>query len=215
MSSPSRIVTRPNAYWSRVTDCVSEEGSVEATSWNAVYTRHQHEKLVADNLSRDGFEVFLPTYTVIRRWSDRNKRLSLPLFPCYVFLRSCFEQRCRIFATPGIHSLVMFGGVPASITETEIEAIRRAVGSRLRVEPHPFLSCGDWVRIRSGPLTDLEGILVRKKGSYRLILSLDLLGKAVAVEVDALSIQPLSYRPPRRSIPVAELNILGNHRTPR
>jgi transcription antitermination factor NusG len=170
---------------------IRSEGGVE---WNAVYARHQHEKPVAESLAGNGFEVFLPTYNVIRKWTDRKKQLSLPLFPCYVFVRSDFERRLRILRTPGVHFLVMFAGRPAAIPDLEIEAIRKAVESRLRVEPHPFLKCGDWVRVTSGPLADVEGILVRKKGSYRLILSANLLGKSIAVEIDAFSVKPLPHR---------------------
>ena len=88
---------------------IRSEGQVE---WNAVYTRHQHEKLAAESLVENGFEVFLPTYNVIRKWTDRKKQLSLPLFPCYVFVRSNFERRLRILTTPGVHFLVMFAGRP-------------------------------------------------------------------------------------------------------
>ncbi len=164
--------------------------------WNAVYTRHQHEKSVADSLAGNGFETFLPTYNTIRQWSDRKKQLSLPLFPCYVFVRANFERRFRIIMTPGVHSMVMFGARPAVISEAEVDAIRRAVDSKLSVEPHPFLQCGDWVRVTSGPLTDVEGILVRKKTSYRLVLSAQLLGKSIAVEIDAFSVKPISRRSP-------------------
>jgi transcription antitermination factor NusG len=173
----------------------SEICSAGQVEWNAVYTRHQHERSVADSLAGNGFEVFLPTYDVIRQWTDRKKQLSLPLFPCYVFVRSNFERRLQVFTTPGVHFVVMFAGRPAPIPELEMEAIRKAVESRLRVEPHPFLRCGDWVRVTSGPLADVEGILVRKKGCYRLILSAELLGKSIAVEIDAFSVKPL----PRRS----------------
>jgi transcription antitermination factor NusG len=165
--------------------------SAVRTEWNAVYTRHQHEKSIAYSLVGSGFEVFLPTYNTIRQWTDRKKQLSMPLFPCYVFLRSKFERRLQILSTPGVHFLVMFNGRPAAIPDLEIDAIRKAVESRLGVEPHPFLQCGDWVRVTSGPLTDVEGILVRKKGSYRLILSAELLGKSIAVEIDAFSVKPL------------------------
>ena len=173
----------------------SEISSWAQLEWNVVYTRHQHEKLVAESLAGNGFEVFLPTYNVIRQWTDRKKQLSLPLFPCYVFVRSNFERRLQVLTTPGVHFLVMFAGQPAPIPDMEMDAIRKAVESRLRVEPHPFLRCGDWVRVTSGPLADVEGILVRKKGSYRLILSTELLGKSIAVEIDAFSVKPL----PRRS----------------
>jgi transcription antitermination factor NusG len=174
-----------------ITAAISGEGRAE---WNAVYTRHQHEKLAAESLVGNGFEVFLPTYNVIRKWTDRTKQLSLPLFPCYVFVRGDFERRWQILRTPGVHFLVMFGGRPAPIPDLEMDAIRKAVESRLRVEPHPFLRCGDWVRVTSGPLADVEGILVRKRSSYRLILSANLLGKSIAVEIDAFSVKPLPHR---------------------
>jgi len=168
-----------------------ENSNGEQLAWNAVYTRHQHEKHVADSLAGNGFEVFLPTYNVIRQWTDRKKQVSVPLFSCYVFVRSNFERRFRVVITPGVHSFVMFGGQPATIQDHEIDAIRKAVEGNFRVEPHPFLRCGDWVRVKSGPLTDVEGILIRKKGSYRLILSAELLGKSIAVEIDAFSVKPI------------------------
>jgi transcription antitermination factor NusG len=173
----------------------SEVSTARQLEWNAVYTRHQHERSVAESLAGNGFEVFLPTYNIIRQWTDRKKQLSLPLFPCYVFVHSNFEQRLRVPSTPGIHFLVMFAGRPAAIPDSELDAIRKAAESRLRVEPHPFLRCGDWVRVTSGPLADVEGLLVRKKGSYRLILSAELLGRSIAVEIDAFNVKPL----PRRS----------------
>ena len=194
----------------------SEITDADPLAWNAVYTRHQHEKLVAESLRRSGFEVFLPTYNVIRQWTDRKKQLSLPLFPCYVFVRSDFERRLRILTNPGVHCVVMFAGRPAPIPESEIDAIRRAVGSGLHVEPYPFLRCGDRVRVTSGPLAEVEGILVRKKGLHRLILSAELLGKSIAVEIDAFTVEPVSQtaiRPLPIGAPgsVAENRFIGNH----
>ena len=177
-----------------MTNLTTDTSITAPIEWHAIHTRHQHERIVADSLRANGFEVFFPTYTVIRQWTDRRKQISLPLFPCYVFVRSCFERRFRIVTTPGVHSLVMLAGRPAPISDLEIDGIRKAVESKLRVEPHPFLDCGDWVRIHSGPLVGHQGILIRKKGSYRLILSLELLGKSAAVEVDAFSLEPLPHR---------------------
>lgn len=162
--------------------------------WWAVYTRHQHERTVVQKLTENGFETFLPSYQAVRQWKDRKKCLLLPLFPCYVFVSGSSERRVQVLSTPGVFLIVSSGGHPARIPTQEIDDIRRAVGSSLRVEPHPFLRCGDWVRIKSGPLIDVEGILVRKKGSYRLILSAELLQKSFAVEVDALSVEPLPNR---------------------
>jgi transcription antitermination factor NusG len=164
--------------------------------WYAIYTRHQHEKTVAHILTNKGFETLLPLYPVTRRWKDRTKLLSLPLFPCYLFLKGGLERRLDIMTTPGIHALVSNAGQPAAIPPAEIEAIRRAVESGFRVEPHPLLKCGDWVRVKSGPLEGMEGILIRKKNLYRLVLSVEMLGKAAAVEVDAFLVERLNGKPP-------------------
>jgi transcription antitermination factor NusG len=155
---------------------------------------------VAENFSSSGLEVFLPLYNVVRQWKDRKKHLALPLFPCYVFLRGESGRRVQVLSTPGVHYIVTIAGRPAAIPEVEIEAIRRAAQSPLGVEPHPFLRCGDRVRIKSGPLADIEGILVRRKSSYRLILSAELLQKSIAVEVDAFRVEPLSRLAEVRSL---------------
>lgn len=160
--------------------------------WYAIYTRHQHEKTVARLLSDKGFEIFLPVQTVARRWKDRTKELSLPLFPCYIFLWGTLKRRLEIVTTPGFHSFVGFGDQPVTIAREEIEAVRLALTSGSNVEPCPFLRYGDKVRISAGPLEGIEGILVRKKNSYRLVLSVELLEKSIAVEVDAFSVERVS-----------------------
>lgn len=162
--------------------------------WYAIYTRHQHEKTVARFLSEKGFEIFLPILTVVRRWKDRTKELSLPLFPCYVFLWGTLRRRVEIVTTPGFHSFVGFGDQPVSIPQEEIEAVRLALTSGSSVEPYPFLRYGDRVRINSGPLEGLEGILLRKKNTCRLVLSVELLEKSVAVEVDAYLVERVPSR---------------------
>jgi transcription antitermination factor NusG len=162
---------------------------VSKSLWYAIYTRHQHEKTVAQILTSKGFEIFLPLYATSHRWKDRAKLLSLPLFPCYVFLKGGLERRLDILTTPGIHALVSCAGQPAAIPPDEMEALRRVVESGVRVEPHPFLKCGDLVRIKCGPLEGVQGILVRKKNLYRLVLSVEMLGKAAAVEVDVANVE--------------------------
>lgn len=162
--------------------------------WYAIYTRHQHEKTVARLLSDKGFEIFLPVQTVARRWKDRTKELSLPLFPCYIFLWGTLRRRLEIVTTPGFHSFVGFGDQPVTISQEEIEAVRQALTSGSKVEPCPFLRFGDKVRISSGPLEGIEGILIRKKNSYRLVLSVELLEKSVAVEVDAFAVERVPCR---------------------
>lgn len=162
--------------------------------WYALYTRHQHEKAVAHILGNKGFETLLPLYPSSRRWKDRTKLLFLPLFPCYVFLNGGLERRLDIMTTPGVHALVSSAGQPAAIPQAEVEAIRRAVESGTRLEPHPLLKRGDWVRVKHGPLEGIEGILVRKKNLYRLVLSVEMLGKAAAVEIDAFLVERLSRK---------------------
>src|SRR5579872_3513519 len=114
-----------------------------ATAWWALYTRHQHEKVVADMLSAKGFEVFLPVYESVRRWKDRSKVLSLPLFPCYVFVRGGLNRRLQVVTTPGVHMILSHGENVATIPEDEIQAIRLTVEGHFRVEPYPFLKCGE------------------------------------------------------------------------
>ena len=167
----------------------------DMNEWYAVYTRHQHEKSVAENLLGRGLDVFLPVYEALRQWNDRQKRLSLPLFPCYVFFRGNFERRAKVLSTPGVHSIVGFAGHPAPIQKCEIDAIRLAVESHLRIEPHPFLRHGDQVRVKFGPLAGIEGILIRKRGFERLIISAELLQKSVSVEVDASCIERIGSGP--------------------
>jgi transcription antitermination factor NusG len=166
------------------------------SAWYAIYARHQHEKNVAQILTSKGFEILLPLYQSIRHWKDRTKVLSLPLFPCYVFVKGGLERRLDILTTPGIYALVSSAGKPSPIPPVEIEAIRLAVESGATIEPHPFLKYGDLVRVKSGPLTGVQGILVRKKNLYRLVLSVEMLGQAAALEVDSLLIERVHSAPP-------------------
>jgi transcription antitermination factor NusG len=169
-------------------------GTHEGSAWWALYTRHQHEKVVADMLSAKGFEVFLPLYESVRRWKDRKKLLSLPLFPCYVFVRGGLNRHLQIVTTPGVHMVLYRGEDIAIIPEEEISAIRLAVDGMGGIEPHPFLKCGERVRVTRGTLEGVEGVLVRKKNRYRLVLSVDMLAQSVAVEIDASEVEPVDGR---------------------
>ena len=163
-----------------------------ASNWYALYTRHQHEKVVAQILARRGFEILLPLYESVRRWKDRTKVLSVPLFSCYLFLRGGLERRWDILNTPGIYDLVSSGGQPIAIPTHEIDAIQQAVNSGFRLEPHPFLRIGERVRIKRGPLAGLQGLLVRQRNICRLVLSVEMLGRAAAVEVDSFLVERLT-----------------------
>jgi transcription antitermination factor NusG len=178
------------------------ENNVSNSSWYALYTRHQHEKIVDQILTNKGFSTFLPLYATTHSWKDRTKSLQLPLFPCYVFLKGGIERRLQILTTPGLYGLVSSAGQPATIPDIEIEAIRRVVESGTRVEAHPYLRCGNWVRVKNGPLTGIEGILVRKKNISRLVLSVEILGTAAAIEVAAFQVEAINTPPARGSLAV-------------
>jgi transcription elongation factor/antiterminator RfaH len=160
--------------------------------WYALYTRPRHEKQVLDDLSNRHIEAFLPTYKVRRRWSDRYKIVEEPLFKNYLFVNVDFDRRYHDTLRPyGAVSFVMFDGKPATIPENEIEAVRRLVTSELPYDPHPYMKVGRRVRVRSGPLEGCEGILTRKKGLARLVLSVNLLQQSVSAEVNADWVEPV------------------------
>jgi transcription antitermination factor NusG len=188
----SAVVTEVNTQV--VTLQCMETREDPGAAWCAVYTRHQHEKSVGETLKAKGFEVFLPLYDSTRRWKDRQKVLSLPLFPCYVFVRGAIDRRLPVLTTPGVHMIISCGERVATIPEEEIEGIRRTVEGPFRVEPHPFLRCGERVRVVRGSLEGVEGVLTRKKNLYRLVLSVDMLAQSVAVEIDALDVVPVLQR---------------------
>jgi len=177
------------------------EKNAQHFPWWALYTRHQHERTVADMLSAKGFEVFLPMYESVRRWKDRRKILSLPLFPCYVFVRGETGRRLQVVTTPGIQMILTQGDTFAAIPEIEIEAIRRTVEGKFRIEPHPFLKCGDRVRVTRGSLRGIEGILVRKKNIFRLVLSVAMLAQSVGVEVDVADVEAVRTAAESQAMP--------------
>jgi transcription antitermination factor NusG len=167
-----------------------EMSAANESAWWALYTRHQHEKVVAEMLEAKGFEVFLPLYESTRKWRDRKKVLALPLFPCYLFVRGGMNRKLQVVTTPGIHMILHRGDGVAIIPEQEIRAIQRVVDGGLRAEPHPFLECGMRVRVIRGAMEGVEGILLRKKNVCRLILSVKMVAQSVAVEVHASDVEP-------------------------
>ncbi len=184
--------------------------TVTAGRWCALYTRHQHEKTVASILSTKGLEVFLPTYRTVHRWKDRNKQLELPLFPSYLFFKYEENRRVQILSTPGVHMILTTGNAPAVIPTEEINAIQRAGEGPLRLEPHPFLKCGDTVRIKSGPLVGLEGFVSRKKDVFRLVLSVEMLGRSAAVEIDGSLLERVQSQR-RAGVSVGALSLESRH----
>jgi transcription antitermination factor NusG len=181
----------------RIEESVCETSRVQDSMavfpWFAVQVRGRHEARVADHLQGKGYEWFLPLYKCRKRWSDRVKVVDCPLFPGYLFCRLDPQNRLPILMTPGVIRLVGQNGWPTPVDEAEISAIQAAVRSGLPNEPWPFLSVGDRIRIESGPLCELEGIVVKHKGRNRLVLSVTLLQRSVAVEIDSANVTPLVF----------------------
>jgi transcription antitermination factor NusG len=160
--------------------------------WYAAYTCAQHEKRVAAELGMREVEHFLPLYSSVRRWKDRRVQLELPLFPGYVFVRLALRDRLRVLQIPSVVRLVGFNGQPTALPDTEMEIMRSDLSQSLRAEPHPYLTVGRRVRITAGPFAGLEGILRRKKTNLRVVVSLELIQRSVAVDVETLDVMPLN-----------------------
>ncbi len=159
--------------------------------WYAVQTCANHEKRVRQQLHLRVVETYLPVYESVRQWKDRRVRRELPLFPGYLFVRLALCDRLRVLRTPSVVRIVEFGGQAAALPDQEIEILRRGLTHELGIEPYPYLKVGRRVRVRTGPLQGLEGILVRKKNRSRFVISVDLIMRSVAVEIDVTELEPI------------------------
>lgn len=164
----------------------------ERLNWYVIYTCPRHEKSVAHQIDQRSIPCFLPLYRSVRRWKDRRKELELALFPGYVFVRFALKDRLRVLQLPGAVRLVSFNGQPAVLPETEIEQLRQRLSCGGRLEPHPYLCVGRRVRVCAGPMQGLEGIILRRKDRCRVVFSLDLILRSVAVEVDESDVEPVA-----------------------
>lgn len=168
----------------------SPGADVDGDRWFAVYTRAHHEKSVAEQFGGRDIPHFLPTYTSVRRWKDRVKTLQLPLFAGYLFVKVLPSQFLDVLQAHGVARLVGFPK-PEPLEDIEIQQLQAWSSLPLGVEPHPYLRIGQRVRVCRGPLTDVEGILIRKKNLFRLVVAIDLIQRAVALEIDAADILPI------------------------
>jgi transcription antitermination factor NusG len=159
--------------------------------WYAVYTYPRHEKAVKEQLESKFVEAFLPTFVSENRWKDRRVRIHTPLFPGYVFTRINLSERSKMFAVPGVIRMLSFNGTPAPIDDSEIEAVRLCLEQGATLEPYPLFQVGDRVRVRSGVLEGLEGLVSRCKSERRLIVPISLINQSVAVEIDVQLLEPL------------------------
>jgi transcription antitermination factor NusG len=159
--------------------------------WYAAYTEARHEKKIAHQLEAREISCFLPCYRSLRRWKDRKKLVELPLFPSYVFVHLALKDRLRVLQLPGVVQLVGARGLPEAIPDCELNSLRQGLAGKLPMEPHPYLTAGRRVRVIRGAVAGLEGILLRRKQQFRFVLSIELLQRSVALEVDEADLEPL------------------------
>ena len=169
-----------------------ESAQRDCHSWYALQVRPRFEKAVAHNLQSKGFEELLPSYRCRRQWSDRVKEFELPLFPGYVFCRFNIDDRFPILVVPGVTSIVGVGRSPSAIDEQEIENLRSVLESGVPYQPGPFISVGQTVSVEHGVLQGLEGIVTMVKNEFRLIISVSLLQRSVAVEINRDCVKPVN-----------------------
>jgi len=165
----------------------------DAENWYALQTRSRHEKIVVQRLEERGVTTFLPVVTEEHRWSDRKKQVQVPLFGCYVFAKFAPNraERLRVLRVDGVFGLVGDRGEGAPIPDEQIDAVRSLVGGQLPWASHPFLKIGQRVRIRSGALDGLEGILVSRNGDRTLVISVDAIQRSLAVRVEGYEVEPV------------------------
>ena len=169
-------------------NCSGVSTQPSAVSWFALQVRGRQEFNISENLGSNGYEWFLPLYRSSKRWSDRIKHVDSPLFPGYVFCRFNPMDRLPILKIPGVIQTSGFNRQLVAVDEDEIRAIQALVASGIPNHPCPYLEVGDKVRIESGPLRGLEGLLVEFQGNHQLILSVTLLQRSVAVKIDSASV---------------------------
>lgn len=160
--------------------------------WYAAYTFANHEKKAREQLELRHVESFLPLYETVRRWKDRRMRLQLPLFPGYVFVQMALPDKLKVLQAPGVVRLVGFNGLPTPLADEEIQGLKNGLTSGVLPEPHRFLTVGRRVRIKNGPLAGREGVLLRRKGLLRVVLSVELILRSVAIDVDEDNIEPVA-----------------------
>jgi len=159
--------------------------------WYALHVRSRKESYIASQIQGQDYECLLPTYKSIRNWSDRVKELEQPLFPGYLFCRFDFQSRRQVVTTPGVLQIVGYGRTAIPVSDEEIQALQLAVSSGIAKQPWPYLEVGQRVRVNHGTLAGLEGILVNVKGNHRVVLSVSLLQRSVAMEVETSWLSPI------------------------
>jgi transcription antitermination factor NusG len=159
--------------------------------WYAVQTRPRREKAVVHHLCDRGVTTFFPTVTEVHRWSDRMKAVEVPLFSCYLFVKTSVtnEDRQRVLRVDNVLGFVGTSGLGTPIPDEQVDAVRTLVSEKLPYSCHPFLIAGERVRIRSGALAGLEGILLSRKGDRRLVISVDAMQRSLSIQIDGYDVE--------------------------
>lgn len=172
--------------------------SLGRRNWYALQVTCRKELSVASQMEGRGVECFLPTYKSLRKWSDRTKEIQQALFPGYLFSRFALEDRQQVVTAPGVLQVVGSGKVAIPVPDCEIEALQVAMRSEVASEPWPYLRTGERVKVNYGRLAGLEGILINFKGNHRVVLSVTLLQRSLALEVDLSWVTSLEQRTGRQ-----------------
>lgn len=183
-------MTRPTAIDSE-RSLLAEDAAHSELLWYAGYTASRHEKRVAEHFVQRGVEHFLPLYETIHRWNNGRHRVQLPLFPGYIFVRMALRDRLRVIEVPGFVRLVGFNSLPCPLPESDINKMKDALNKGVLAEPYPYLTVGTRVEIRNGPMQGMTGILLRRQNKCRVVISVDLIMRSMAVEVDASDVVPV------------------------
>jgi transcription antitermination factor NusG len=171
---------------------LSENSMLETQPrWLAAYTRSRHEAVVADQLQQKGLATLLPTYERLSRWSDRVQRIRAPLFPGYVFVCVAETDRTRVLQTSAVVTIVSRGGKPVPLSGEDMQKLRLCAENPSLLEPHPFLLIGQRVRVKHGPFEGWEGVLVEKKNSSRLVMTVEQIMRSVSIDLHGADVEAL------------------------
>jgi transcription antitermination factor NusG len=162
----------------------------ESLNWFAIYVQARHEKVVASTLRTKGFDICLPLSKTQRKWSDRRKEVEEPIFPGYVFCEFDSEVRTPILRTAGVVQILGVGKQVTPLETIELNALKALERAQTPVEPWPFINKGQWVRVEAGPLAGLSGVVAECKSGLRVVVSISLLQRSVAVEVNRSQVHP-------------------------
>ena len=183
MTQPITIDSEPSS--------LAEDTLHSEMLWYAGYTASRHEKRVAEHFAQRGVEHFLPLYETIHRWNNGRHRVQLPLFPSYIFVRIALRDRLRVIEVPGFVRLVGFNSLPYPLPEADINRMKEALNRGVLAEPYRYLTAGTRVEIRNGPMQGMTGILLRRQYKCRVVISVDLIMRSMAVQVEADDVVPV------------------------